>query len=335
MIQLYPDNFYSDSNTKSEFENAYISKVKVNSQKMKDLIVDCETGLKTLSSLYRGRYFPQTFDELLIISPKYISEIYLYAKNDKSFENEIARLFKPNGNFLLDYDYYSYRIIRFFIDEEKKNKFSINTCVYCNRTYINTFLLENETSKQQYDLDHFIPKGECALFAFSLYNLIPSCQACNSKIKGSNVKYDDLSPEELEKLFPSSKNYDYSSCLKFRLFPTLCKGSYKFPCFRYSEHNNNFKIEFERTKNFTSASMYENKEAESFCIKARYEHHNREFLNHVDKHIKYPASFFMMMTKATKWNPSDLYESLFSSNLRNEEKMIFQKIYNDLDDIFD
>ena len=107
MIQLYPDNFYSDSNTKSEFENAYISKVKVNSQKMKDLIVDCETGLKTLSSLYRGRYFPQTFDELLIISPKYISEIYLYAKNDKSFENEIARLFKPNGNFLLDYDYYS------------------------------------------------------------------------------------------------------------------------------------------------------------------------------------------------------------------------------------
>ena len=335
MIQLYPDSFFSDKHKKSEFEAAYINELKVNSQKMRDLIQDCDAGLKKLSNLYQGGWFPQNFDELLIVSPKHISEIYLFAKNNKAFEAEINKLFKPNGKLLLDYEYYSYRIIRFFLKQEQEKKFKVNTCIYCNRVYINTFLLDKETSKQQYDLDHFIPKGECPLFTFSLYNLIPSCQACNSKIKGSDVKYDDLTPYELEYLFPSSENYNFEEHLQFRLFPKRFNGKYNFPCFKHADYKENFKIDFERLNNSNTAALYEQKEAKSFYINPRYEHHNREFLSYIDKHIKYPKSFFMLMAKANHSNASDLYEAIFNSNLRNEERMVFQKIYNDLDEIFE
>lgn len=81
--------------------------------------------------------------------------------------------------------------------------------------------------------------------------------------------------------------------------------------------------------------MYEHKDVESFYIKQRYEHHNREFLTHIDKHIKYPASFFTMMAKSTRANAPEIYEAIYNSNLRNDERMIFQKIYNDLDESFE
>ena len=173
------------------------------------------------------------------------------------------------------------------------------------------------------------------LFAFSLYNLIPSCQVCNSKIKGSGIKYDDLTLDELERLFPSSENYDFDGHLKFRLFPKVCTEEYSYPYFKYSDYKENFKIEFDRDTSYNIAALYEQKEANSFYIKQRYWHHNREFLTHIDKHIKYPKSFFYLIEKSTHKKASDLYDAVFNSNLRKEERMIFQKIYKDIDELFE
>ena len=34
--------------------------------------------------------------------------------------------------------------------------FTISTCFYCNKTYINAYILEENKKKQQFDIDHFI-----------------------------------------------------------------------------------------------------------------------------------------------------------------------------------
>lgn len=62
----------------------------------------------------------------------------------------------------------------------------INVCPYCQRNYISSYeeKVENEEiNKTTADLDHFIPKSVVPFLALSLYNFIPSCQICNSRMK--------------------------------------------------------------------------------------------------------------------------------------------------------
>lgn len=61
--------------------------------------------------------------------------------------------------------------------------------------------------------------------------------------------------------------------------------------------------------------------------------HIREFLAHIDKARKYPPSYFLLLAQIkSPVDSSDLQEAIFDTKLRNDEKMIFQKIYNDIDD---
>jgi 5-methylcytosine-specific restriction endonuclease McrA len=67
----------------------------------------------------------------------------------------------------------------FIVDEMK-----LTVCPYCNRNYVNN-LSKNKASAQ---LDHFIDKSTYPIFALSLYNLIPCCQACNHSKSGQEIK---------------------------------------------------------------------------------------------------------------------------------------------------
>ncbi|HEP1818502.1 TPA: hypothetical protein VB845_000283 [Streptococcus suis] len=71
-------------------------------------------------------------------------------------------------------------------EEENINRFLIRelgltVCPYCNRNYIN-----NRGNKFSAQMDHFYSKDEFPWLAVSLYNLIPSCGACNH-IKGTKA----------------------------------------------------------------------------------------------------------------------------------------------------
>lgn len=52
----------------------------------------------------------------------------------------------------------------------------IDTCPYCNRSYI-YYLSKNKEIKPE--IDHFFPKSKYPFLAMSFYNLVPSCQTCN------------------------------------------------------------------------------------------------------------------------------------------------------------
>lgn len=338
MIKLYPNSFYKNANLKNQFEEDYIKCLKNCSNKrlskMDKIIKDCNLGLSQLHSLQNISGFPNSFQELLVLSPRIIAEIYIFYETNSKFKNRLDSIFRKNK--LLDYDYYSKRILNFFIEKENDGFFSIKTCVYCNSAYINTFSINGKTSKRLYDLDHFIPKSKCPLFAFSLYNLIPCCQICNSRIKGDNFDAKDLTADKLEKLFPSSENYQFNETLKFRFFPKIgASGKINFPCTCYMANKNDFEIEFEKFRNSKVATLYEEKEVNKFFIKQRYETHNTEFLAHVDKHIKYSDAFFKLYFRNMNFDASELKEAIFNTSLRNDERQIFQKIYNDIDEIFE
>lgn len=58
------------------------------------------------------------------------------------------------------------------------------TCPYCNRAYTMTVHDGKGSYIMRADFDHWVSKSSYPLFALSLYNIIPSCLNCNSRIKG-------------------------------------------------------------------------------------------------------------------------------------------------------
>ncbi|WEA00717.1 hypothetical protein [Mucilaginibacter sp. SJ] len=63
----------------------------------------------------------------------------------------------------------------------------IDTCVYCNRLYTHTIITDQRDLIARPTFDHWFPKSTFPLLALSFYNLIPSCNVCNSSLKGSKT----------------------------------------------------------------------------------------------------------------------------------------------------
>lgn len=82
------------------------------------------------------------------------------------------------------------------IDDKMRHKLmdslNIQVCPFCNRQYITSWDdIDVKYKKSTADLDHFFPKSEYSLFALSLFNFVPSCQICNSRMKISKFIDED------------------------------------------------------------------------------------------------------------------------------------------------
>lgn len=81
----------------------------------------------------------------------------------------------------------------------------IKVCPYCNRQYITSYKDEMYGSKTTADADHYYPKVEYPILQMNIFNLIPSCSVCNSRMKGTKNKkhlypYEDPSDSLIFKL---------------------------------------------------------------------------------------------------------------------------------------
>lgn len=365
MIRFYSDEFYNNPNIQKQYESDYQNIFSIfasNSKctKYKEMVTKCKVVLPQLENICKIPGFPKNFNELIILKPQIIAEIYAYYLNSKNitFKNLLDQNFRPqqkdkngnllynqNGNpkykYILDYTYseYSEAIAQFFIDNEPNGFFTVSTCNYCNMSYINTFEYINKKdgtkeTRRTYDLDHFIPKSKCSLFALCLYNFVPSCKVCN-QLKSDDIDFLKLSCQQIEMLFPTSQNYNHEESIKFRIRHKNLKD---FPSFGFLKDGNgrdirnNFNIVIEKDKN---SQIYEEHEEIPFKIQERYETHKTEFLNYMEKHHKYPHTFFLLFSQSLPvYNAEELKEAIFNVKLRNNERQIFQKIYNDLDELF-
>lgn len=87
----------------------------------------------------------------------------------------------------------------------------VKVCPYCNQNYILTIHIQDNNGKiikSRPAIDHFYPKSSYPYLSMSLYNLVPSCETCNSRLKKAwDVGLDTKSPYE----------YDLDREFRFRL----------------------------------------------------------------------------------------------------------------------
>jgi hypothetical protein len=109
-------------------------------------------------------------------------------------------------NFLFNYT----ELRKDYISPFFENNLNISTCYYCNIDYVNSYNTDKK-KKNKFTLDHYYDKSTYPYLGLSLYNFVPSCYACNSKLKGR---------KEFSNLSPSSKSFDFNQKVKFKLFMT-------------------------------------------------------------------------------------------------------------------
>lgn len=89
-----------------------------------------------------------------------------------SFFNRINKVFSYDT--FGDNDYSKYKLTE---------NLKVRSCIYCNRTYAITHYKSDGSSLMNPQLDHWFPKSKYPLLQMSFFNLIPSCDICNSRVK--------------------------------------------------------------------------------------------------------------------------------------------------------
>lgn len=317
--------------------------------------------------------FPKNIKRLLIASyEKLICYFILLQKLDKSSLNEIKKKFdEKDTEKIFRYSKICDKIADFF--KKNADKLKIHSCFYCDAAYTGVFSTEEEV-RRTFDVDHFFPKSEYPMFSLSLYNFVPSCQVCNSRVKGRRnfIKFysleKDLSLRKvLSQISPAGKKYAMDSNLTIKVYPekndtTLGKSKRKInkksnkanrnegsetdsewhytPVF--SKNLENYRILFdvnEKTayKNVVSAFLLEER-YNNIAIKSQALYLMDLKKKYPDSNIKFLSDIInktlLSRNKRTLISPEEIKRTIF----HNDNKYsLLQKLRNDIVDydIFD
>ncbi len=175
-----------------------------------------------------------------------------------------------------------------------ETELDIHTCYFCNIEFINKFKSSTDGKfKNGFTLDHYIDKGKYPYLALSLYNLIPSCYTCNSKVKGTDT---------INNLSPSSAKFDFNTKVKFKTFI----------------QNRNLKIDKEQDFALMLKEDFslEYKEyIDGFKLNDRYKYHKYKVIEMINKRKKYPDSRIEELAKLTQQTNEEVKQDLFGEYL--------------------
>lgn len=210
---------------------------------------------------------------------------------------------------------YDKRIAKFFCDQA--DNLGLCSCSYCELAYINSYELTNGTSrtnKHHFDIDHYLPKMLCPILGLSLFNFVPSCQVCNSRIKSSRLI--GTTKAELVKYSPVSDTYAFDSnvkiCLRMRKGPNTD--------FRKKEE---YYIHFKCKNNFREIVDF-------FHLEERYEFHKLEAMRIKQIEARYPQSARKMIAHLLGCSETKVREDLFHENYLQNNNRCFSKLTRDM-----
>lgn len=155
-------------------------------------------------------------------------------------------------------------------------------------------------SRNGFTLDHVIDKGTHPYFALSLFNLVPSCYICNSKLKGSKTIGD---------VSPSSDTFDFHEKVKFKTY--------------FSTNNDKLLIEKQDDvevylKEYASEPTYKDY-IEVFRLNERYRFHRYRVIEMIDKRKRYPDSRIQELAQLTGQTPMQVKKDLFGEYLYDDD----------------
>ena len=253
------------------------------------------------------KVFPLSVKELMVADYQDLVNVYEKFQNRRLSNRAWAIL-----NSIFNYDAYESEIANYFI--AKANELRLHSCFYCETAYINVYSVRG-THKKHFDLDHVLPKSKCPLVALSLFNFVPSCQICNSRIKGQKTIGDNLYERGI--LSPSDFNYDFENHVKFRLRPL------KGPVHNFSANPNLFKV-------IVQADYPYNKEATLFQLEDRYEYHKNEALRLKDLKQQYPKTTMSKIAKLLRRPTTSVEEDIFHKSFLTSNDRCFRKFTLDM-----
>lgn len=251
--------------------------------------------------------FPLSVEEIVLAPYMDLAAIY-----EKFIAHGFTDAEKSQLESIFNYDGYSSEIAKFFIDHD--DELNIHSCFYCETAYVNAYTIAG-TTKKHFDVDHVLPKKKCPILALSLFNFVPSCQVCNSRIKKDNPI--GRTSAEREKLSPTSTDYKFEDNVRFRLRP-LKRGVRKFIA-----NPTLFKIKINATPPY-------DQEVAFFQLEERYEYHKMEALRLKDLKAQYPRSHTKKIAKLLGRSVKDVEEDIFHKKFLSSFDRCFRKFTLDI-----
>lgn len=248
------------------------------------------------------------FEELVDVYSKFLAlghKPSLKGQPKNKALDELSDIFKYTSGF-------DGKIADFFIDHADLLK--IHTCYYCEMAYVSTysFVKDGELEKKrQFDVDHFLPKALCPCLGLSLFNFVPSCQVCNSRIKLEFLPSDN--PDELKILSPSSLNADFDKNIAIRLRMIPQDKGLLGKRYIYIRSNHPY-----------------NKHVSFFHLEERYEFHKSEALRLKRLKERYPDSNIQKIAKMLKRREATVKEDIFQTKFLTSEGRCFRKLTLDI-----
>jgi len=195
------------------------------------------------------------------------------------------------------------KIAKFFEDN-----IEVHTCYFCNIEFINKFSTLTKT-KNGFTLDHFMDKGTYPYLALSLYNLVPSCYVCNSKVKGT---------QPIGGVAPTSQKFDFDDKVKFKTFlsnPNL-------------QVDDEADIELFLKEDFSD--KYQNY-LQVLELDGRYDYHKYRVIEMIQKRKDYPDSRIKEFAQLTQKTVEEVKQDLFGIYLKEDlNKRPLSKLIKDI-----
>lgn len=251
--------------------------------------------------------FPSNIKDLFVASFDLLCDYYEQYQQIKLSDvalQEIEGIFRYSNG-------YDSAIASFFMD--KAELLEIKTCYYCETAYVNTYTTWDngkQETRRQFDVDHFLPKDKCPLLALSLFNFVPSCQVCNSRLKLANVPGEGKAEYVL--FSPSSETARFDDNIKVRL--------------RFWTKGEGLKG---RYIHFRTESPYE-KYVQFFRLEDRYEFHKMEAVRLNDLKRRYPDTNVRNIARLLHYHPEIVKEDLFHLKYLQEGERCFEKMTRDI-----
>jgi len=251
----------------------------------------------TLEEIYNEKYKDEFGYELRdVLCGDFESLQGIKEKIKDRNDDELKKLFNYQNKF-------QPQIAKFF-----EENVQVHTCYFCNIDFINTYNT-NKKKKNNFTLDHFIDKGTYPYLALSLYNLVPSCYVCNSKVKGTH---------EIKSLSPTSQNFDFDDKVKFKTF------------LKNKDLQIDKKNDFELLLKEDYSDKF-NHYMDTLLLNERYEYHKYKALEMIEKRRDYPDSRIKELAQLIKKTQEEVKQDLFGMYLNDDfHKRPLSKLIKDI-----
>lgn len=213
--------------------------------------------------------------------PRTAAQLALVTKYDKVY-GQLNRIF--------NYKKFSSKDNPGYSAYDLAHKLDICTCTYCNRMYTKTVVNPHKITRPEFD--HWFAKSIYPMLAISFFNLIPSCNTCNSTVKGAS---------EMR--------------LKTHLHPYLDRPDFSFSYYNKTYGTYGFDIK-------AAPHTKSHRTVQAFKLKEIYEMHEDEIIDLTKIKAIYSESYLSILAvqfKGLSISEDEIYRLAFGTY--NDEKL--------------